>query len=169
MSHHDYCGRQLNLYRRREVLMRTFPFVPLPYVRHTMQRGRSLFSVYVELSSFERSTTSRNRPYTRLVRKRRVDDHANDLLKGVWVSPAIADSFLKELQAAQSRSGRDAGEWTIRGILKTSNEQLTSGDFSTKTHPVSARKKRLRRGATKRNIPGQGTLWNASAAILTCR
>lgn len=90
--------------------MRTFPFVPLPYVRHTMQRGRSLFSVYVELSSFERSTTSRNRPYTTLVRKRRVDDHANDLLKGVWVSPVIADSFLKELQAAQNRSGRDAGE-----------------------------------------------------------
>ncbi|PLB40643.1 uncharacterized protein BDW47DRAFT_89670 [Aspergillus candidus] len=98
----------------KEILMRTFPFVPLPYLRHTIQRGRSLFSVYVELSSFERSTTSRNRPYTRLMRGRRVDDHANDILKGVEIHPAIADDFLKELQAAHNRVERDADAFRKR-------------------------------------------------------
>ncbi|PLN77033.1 hypothetical protein BDW42DRAFT_177563 [Aspergillus taichungensis] len=97
-----------------EILMRTFPFVPLPYLRHTMKTGRSFFSVYVELSSFEQSTTSRNRPYTRLVRGRKVDDHANDLLKGVGIPPEISDGFLKELQAAQNRSRRDADAFRKR-------------------------------------------------------
>ncbi|PKY05504.1 hypothetical protein P168DRAFT_317028 [Aspergillus campestris IBT 28561] len=109
VQHHD----STYITTAREILMRTFPFVPLPYLRHNMQ-GRSLFSVYVELSSFERSTTSRNRPYMRLVRGRRVEDHANDLHKGVEIPPAIADTFLKELQAAQNRSERDADAFRKR-------------------------------------------------------